>query len=159
MLYSGLSVCVISAWRASRRAFRVRSTMSRSSPLNLTVIYPTSLNVRLRLLQPEGHAHLAVHAYRGGQLLLGHRLVARPTVELAEAEVAVGGEWTHAELVGPRERLPVVAFRRPHVGRVARGGDFAEEAQRPALETSLPAPARARESLLRSFPPFLHLAR
>src|SRR5262249_42679317 len=81
------------------------------------------------------------------------------TVELAEAEVAVGGEWTHAKLVGPRERLPVVAFRRPHVGRVARGGDFAEEAQRPALETSLPARARARESLLRSFPPFLHLAR
>src|SRR6266496_2594939 len=50
----------------------------------------------LRLLQPEAHVHLAVHRRRGGKVLASLVLLARATVELAEAEVAVGDERAHA---------------------------------------------------------------
>jgi hypothetical protein len=43
----------------------------------------------LRLFQPEGHVHLAVHRRGCGQVLVGLRLVASATVERAEAEVAI----------------------------------------------------------------------
>src|SRR5215468_7744062 len=75
---------------------------------------PSSLSrrlshLRLRLLQPVRHAHLAVHRRRGGEMLV--RLLARAAapVELAEAEVAVGDEGVHAEPVGQRECVSVVA--------------------------------------------------
>src|SRR5262249_53607511 len=63
---------------------------------------------RLRLLQPEGHTHLAVHRGRGGQVLLRLRLVAGAVVEGAEAKVAVRDEGAHLELVGPCEGLAIV---------------------------------------------------
>src|SRR5262245_5616977 len=49
-------------------------------------------HLRLRLLQPERHLHLAVHRRRGGEVLLRLLALARAPVELAEAEVAVGDE-------------------------------------------------------------------
>jgi hypothetical protein len=59
----------------------------------MTAQIPSSiLQLRLRLLQPEGHAHLAVHRRRGGEVLLRLLALARAPVELAEAEVAVGDE-------------------------------------------------------------------
>jgi hypothetical protein len=65
---------------------------------------------RLRLLQEEGHAHLAVHRQRGLEVFVGLRPVARSAVELAEAEVAMGDEGAHAELAGEGQALVVVAF-------------------------------------------------
>src|SRR5262249_20931750 len=59
---------------------------------------------RLRLLQPEGHAHLAVHRGGGGQMHLRLRLIARAPVELAEAEVAVGDQGPHVQFASERER-------------------------------------------------------
>jgi hypothetical protein len=44
MLNAGLSVWVISVRRASSRAFRVRSTIPRSSSSSLKVTYPTSFS-------------------------------------------------------------------------------------------------------------------
>src|SRR5215467_5694948 len=66
------------------------------------------LNLRLRLLQPVRHVHFAIHRCRGGEVLLGLLALAGASVELAEAEVAVGDERAHAELVGERQRLSVV---------------------------------------------------
>src|SRR5690242_17814461 len=53
--------------------------------------------LRLRLLQPEPHVHLAVHRRRGGQVLPRLLALARAPVELTEAEVAVGDERAHAK--------------------------------------------------------------
>src|SRR5437773_6574703 len=55
-------------------------------------------SVRLRLLQPEPHIHLAVHRRRGGEVLLRLLALTRAPVELAEAEVAVGDEGDPREL-------------------------------------------------------------
>src|SRR5215470_13612193 len=63
---------------------------------------------RLRLLQPEGHAHLAVHRSGGGQMLL--RLVAGAAVELAQTQVAVGDERAHPEVRGQRKSFPVASY-------------------------------------------------
>src|SRR5881396_2020739 len=60
-----------------------------------------------RLLQPEPHVHLAVHRRCGGQVLLGLFLLARSPEQLAEAEVAVGGEGAHAEVGGECQGLAV----------------------------------------------------
>src|SRR5207245_873825 len=63
---------------------------------------------RLCLLQPKAHVHLSVHRDGGGQVFPCLRSIACTPVERAEAEVAVGDERAHAELVGPREGPPVV---------------------------------------------------
>src|SRR5262249_12144785 len=62
---------------------------------------------RLRLLQPEAHVHLAVQRRRGGEVLLSLLPPVRPPVELAEAEMAVGDERTHAARLGHRQRAAV----------------------------------------------------
>src|SRR5262245_8290936 len=76
----------------------------------------SSLQFCSRVLQPELHVHLTVHRRRGGQMLLRLLALARAPVELAEAEVAVGDEGTHAEFGGKRHRLPVVVFGGLSVG-------------------------------------------
>src|SRR5262249_15799131 len=53
-----------------------------------------------RLLQPEGHAHLAVHRRGSGEVLMGLRLVASSAVGCCEGGVAMGEEWADAELGG-----------------------------------------------------------
>lgn len=47
--------------------------------------------LRLRLLQPEPHVHLAVHRRGGREVQSGLLLLARASVELAETKVAVRG--------------------------------------------------------------------
>jgi hypothetical protein len=78
-------------------------------------------------------------------------------VELAEAEVAVGGERAHAELVGERQRLAVVgrgrcAYRLTSEGAAARVAELLPRAHRHAAaraaqlerDAALLAEARAR---------------
>src|SRR6266508_2222821 len=74
---------------------------------------PQLPRLRLRLLQPEPHVHLAVHRRRGGEVPLRLLALARSTVERAEAEMAVGGERAHAAGVGECQRLAVVGRREP----------------------------------------------
>jgi hypothetical protein len=69
-----------------------------------------------------------------GRLELTHALV-----ELAQAEVAVGGEGMHAELVGQGESLPVVAFGLRNVDGTLMRGNLAEEAEGPRLVAALAA--------------------
>src|SRR5262245_39157124 len=68
-------------------------------------------HLRLGLLQPESHVHLAVHRRRGGEMLLCLLALARAPVELAEAEVGVGDEGAHATLRGQGNCLPIVGPR------------------------------------------------
>src|SRR5262245_52636120 len=89
---------------------------------------------RLRLLQPEGHAHLAVHRSGGCQVLLRLGCVAGAAKELAEAEVAVGGEWAHGELLGKGQRLTVAALGPRERWRVMARGDLAEEPEGARLD-------------------------
>src|SRR5262249_62142932 len=72
--------------------------------------------LRLRLLQPVRHPHLAVHRRRGGEVLLRLLALARASVELAEAEVAVGDDETHPTRFGEVEPPAIV------VGGVVKHG-------------------------------------
>src|SRR6267142_4846082 len=54
----------------------------------------------LRLLQPKSHAHLAAHRRGCREVFAGVLTPAHASVELAEAEVTVGEDRAHAELVG-----------------------------------------------------------
>src|SRR5215470_18177549 len=54
----------------------------------------------LRLLQPVRHIHCSIHRRRGGQVPLRLLALARASVELAEAEMAVGDEGAHAAILG-----------------------------------------------------------
>src|SRR5262245_30202708 len=94
------------------------------------------LYLSLRLLQPVRHPHLAVHRRRGGQVLLRLRALARATVELAKAEVAVGDEGAHSEFLGQRGGLAVARLGLIGIGWIAARGDLAEEVQRPDLVSS-----------------------
>ena len=62
---------------------------------------------------------------------------ARAPIESAEAEVAVGDEGPHPELLGERERVTVVAVR--VLRGIAAGGDLAEEAEGPRFVGALTA--------------------
>jgi hypothetical protein len=63
-------------------------------------------------------------------LLSLHALAGSP-VEPAEAEVAVGDEGAHPQLLGERERVTVVAVS--VLWGIAAGGDLAEETEGPRL--------------------------
>src|SRR5436190_18611983 len=97
-------------------------------------------HLRLGLLQPELHAHVAVHRRRRRDVLLGLLALAGAPKELAETEVAVGDEGAHPELLGERERVTVVAVS--VLRGIAAGGDLAEQAEGPRLVGTLSALAR-----------------
>jgi hypothetical protein len=63
--------------------------------------------------------------------------LARAPVELAEAEVAVGDERTHPELLGERERVAVVSLS--FLRGIAAGGDLPKEPEGPHLPAALTA--------------------
>jgi hypothetical protein len=83
--------------------------------------------LRLRLLQPVRHPHLAVHRRRRREVLLGLLALARAPVELAEAEVAVGDEGAHAARLGECQRLAVVALGFSHISWIAPRGHITEQ--------------------------------
>src|SRR5262249_8369683 len=87
--------------------------------------------LRVCLLQPEPHAHLAVHRRGDGEVLVRVLALGRAPVELAEAEVAVSDEGARAELQSECHGVAVVALSDP--GRVTMRGEFAEEMTHPRL--------------------------
>jgi hypothetical protein len=66
------------------------------------------------------------------------RAPVRP-VQLAEAEVAVGDEGAHAELVGEHPGLAVVAIGRLDLDGIGVTGNFGEETEGPRLIAALTA--------------------
>src|SRR5215468_1219992 len=95
--------------------------------------------LRFRLLQPKAHVHLAEHRRSGSEVLLRLLVHTRAPVELAEAQVAVGEEWPHAEFVGERHGLTIVTFGLLRVRRIGMGRNLATEVERPGLPTTLTA--------------------
>jgi hypothetical protein len=77
--------------------------------------------LRLRLLQPEAHVHLAVQRRRGGEVLARLLTLARTVGEPAGAEVAMGDEGPHPEFLGQCERLAVVGLAALGVEPVGMG--------------------------------------
>src|SRR5262245_27978469 len=92
-----------------------------------------------RLLQPVRHPHRVVHPRRGGEMLLGLLLLARPPGELAEAEVTVGDDGAHTEGIGEREGFTVVPLGRLDGPGIAMGGDRAQKVETPRLVAALTA--------------------
>ena len=84
---------------------------------------------RLGLGQPEGHVHGAVQLDGSGQLGAGLLPLARLGVQRAEAEVAVGQERAHAQLLGQGYGLLVGGCGRLDLRGSALRGDLAEEPQ------------------------------
>src|ERR671919_3215746 len=92
------------------------------------------LQLRFRRLQPEPHAHLAIHRRGSREVLVRLLAPAAVVVELAEAEVAVSDERAHTELLAEGER-PLIALLR-HRGSWLRRScqrDLTQQAVRPRL--------------------------
>src|SRR5438067_8640121 len=66
-------------------------------------------HLRLNLLEPVRHAHVAVHRRRRRDVLPGLLALAGAPVEPAQPKVAVGDEGAHAELLGEGQRVTGVA--------------------------------------------------
>src|SRR6266404_5100204 len=94
-------------------------------------------HLRLRLVQPEAHVHFAVHRRRRRQMLSRLLVLVGLPKELAQMEMTVGGERTHAELASQGQGLAVVAFCRPVSRRITTGSDFTEQAEAPRLVPAL----------------------
>jgi hypothetical protein len=81
---------------------------------------PQLFQLRLHLLHPEPHLHLAIHRRSRGQVLVGVLPLARAPVQRAEAEVAVSEEGAHADIVG---ELNPAGPSFNHVVRAEQHGD------------------------------------
>jgi len=97
-------------------------------------------DLRLGLLQPELHSHLAVHRHCDNDLLPGLLAIALSAMELAETEVTMGDERAHAAGHGERECLAIIGFGilsaagRDDVTGEAEGVGFAAPGLQPAGE-------------------------
>src|SRR5262249_59120166 len=89
------------------------------------------LQRRLGLVQPEQHVHVAIHRRGSREVLAGFTALAGASVELAEPQVAVGQDRTHAQLVSDGHGLPVRGFGSFRIWWVAMRSDPAQSAERP----------------------------
>src|SRR6266446_3462954 len=148
-----ISLVAVCCSSESARAFSSASTLA-SSAAFVTCVMDTLLrqgagpgavssrqrpHLRLRLLHPVRHLHLVVHRRRGGEMLTRVIPLVCPPVELAEADVAVGKERAHPELLGERQGCTVVALRVSTVEGTGMSGDLAEEVEGPGFVAALPA--------------------
>src|ERR1700730_4153098 len=139
-----ISLVAVCCSSESARAFSRASTLA-SSAAFVTCVMDTLLrqgagpgalssrqspHLRLRLLQPVRHPHLAVQRRRGREMLSGLLALARAPIESAEAEVGVGDERAHAARRGEGQRLAVVGLTALGIEPVGMGRDVAEEVLR-----------------------------
>src|SRR5262245_35438069 len=96
-------------------------------PSRWLMILSGCLHLRLRLLQPVGHPHLAIHRRRVGEMRLRLLALAGAPVELAEAEVAVGDEGAHAARLGEGQGLAVMGLTPLRIESFGVDCDVAEE--------------------------------
>jgi hypothetical protein len=92
-------------------------------------------DVSFGLLQPVRHAHLAIHRRRGGEVFSGLFGLARTPVELAEAEVAVGDEGAHAELLAEPKGFAVCHLCFAEVRWFAAGRDLPKQLEGVRLDS------------------------
>src|SRR5262245_51315134 len=99
--------------KTSTRRSRPARLMIDGGAAQCAVVDPRSrAHLRPRLLQVEPHVHLAIHGRGHSDMLLRLLGSTGAPVELAETEVAVGDQRTHAELAGQRRGLMVETLRR-----------------------------------------------
>src|SRR5207245_591872 len=94
------------------------TTRSKAAASGVTVSSELS-KLRLCLVRPESHIHRAVHRQREPQVLFRPLPLADATVELAEAQMAVGDERAHSELLRQRKAVGVLLSSAGCVDRVA----------------------------------------
>src|SRR5262245_56906352 len=82
--------------------------LSRRHHPSLSLLHLRQRHLGLR--QPERHVHGTIRRDGSGQLRTGLLPLACPGIQRAEAAVAVGHEWAHAEFLGQGESLSVVMF-------------------------------------------------
>src|ERR1700719_1377390 len=89
------------------------------------------------LLEPEIHAHLAVHRARGAQILA--RVLGLPdaSLELRQTQAAVSDQRAHAMPLGEYQRLPVVSSAAFGIELVWMGCRVAEKPERMGREARL----------------------
>ena len=87
-------------------------------------------HLRLRLLQPELHVHLAVQRRRDGEVFVRLLALAGAPVEFAEAKMAVGDEGPHSAWLGQRQRLAVMGLGALGIESVGMARDVAEQVPR-----------------------------
>src|SRR5712692_8905242 len=126
---------------------RDRSSDARMPTSPRSLLLTRLLQLRLRLLQPELHAHLAECGCRGGKVLPGRLSLACSPVELAQAEAAVCEEWPHAKLRSAGPRFEVVRFGLADVPGCTVTCDLAEYPHDPPLVSPLPALTGQAESV------------
>src|SRR5262245_5602270 len=85
--------------------------------------------LRLRLLQPEPHVHLAVHRRCSGEVLTRLLALVGARAQLPEAEGAVGDERAHAARLGEGQRLAVVGLAALGIEAVGVGRDVTDQVE------------------------------
>src|SRR6266545_159507 len=104
---------------------------------------------RLGLIQPESHVHLAVHRRGSREMFAGIATLFRgASVELAETQVAIGHDRTHAQFASEGHGLPVGGFSLFRIGWVAMCSDLAQSAERPRFLVPSLAVAGEIDSLI-----------
>jgi hypothetical protein len=98
-------------------------------------------HLRLRLLQPVGHAHLAKHRRGGREVRPLLVRLPRPAVDLREPGVAVGDEGTHMARLPEREGFSVAGDALSVVELVTLDRDVAEQIEEGCLRAKLDARA------------------
>src|SRR5215470_13437004 len=87
----------------------------------------------LRLLQPERHVHLTVHGHAGCEMVMCLLALCGAPIEIGKADVAVGGERPHAQILREGEGLLLVANRDVEVGYRGVRHDFSKNVQGPSF--------------------------
>ena len=108
--------------------------------------------------QPEGHVHGAVQVDGGGQGGAGLLALAGLAIQPAQAEVAVGLQWAHAECLGQGQGLLVVRFGWLDLRGIAPRRNVAEEGEDIRLIVSFLALLGEGQRLMGSDVPLLHTA-
>ncbi len=117
-------------------------------PRGVQADHPAELEDIVELREPEVHAHRAVHRRRGREVLGSLFALARPPVQLAQAEVAVGDERTHAKCFCQRHRLTKSWFRFLEIRAILAQGDLSEETEGPCLVSAFLAfPGESQRAL------------
>jgi len=115
--------------------------MPGSAPAPTTSDYPVSASACSSQYAMSISRYIA---RRDGEVLLSLTGIAHAVMHLAETEVAVGNERTHAAGLGERQRLAVVAFG---VLAAGYGGDVTVEAEGMGFVSPSPQPAGERQGL------------
>jgi len=88
------------------------------------------MQCRFRLLQVEGHVHLAVHRHGLGEMLTRLLPLAGSKIESTEAEMTVGDQRAHTAVRRNHERLAIVVLTLSTIGSFGMSRDVSKQVMR-----------------------------